>query len=99
VGISRAYMQHMSASGWPASYPLLQPPNTAATVAWSLRAVAAASGGRTREVALAGHYVALAVWAYLELADGDNAVRRAVGALTLARLGARAGKALAAWDR
>jgi hypothetical protein len=88
-------MQGMSASGWPAGYPLLQPPNAPATVAWSLRAVAAVSDGRTRDAALAGHYAALAWWAYLELTEGDNAVRRAVGAVVLGRIAMRAGEALA----
>jgi hypothetical protein len=83
----------MRSSGWPARYPLLQPPNAEATVAWGLRGVAAVTDGRTRELARIGHRVVLGYWAYRELTDGANLVRRALGALVLARLAAAAWRA------
>jgi hypothetical protein len=46
--------------------------------------VAAVSDGPVRSAALVGSRAALAWWAYGELTDGANAVRRAIGAVALA---------------
>jgi hypothetical protein len=78
-------------SGWPASYPLLQPPNRPMLAAQALRLVAASTDGNARQAALAGYYAALGVWAYLELESGANAARRAIGAGVLGYVAARAG--------
>jgi hypothetical protein len=73
----------MSSSGWPARYPIFQPPNAPVLVAQGLRVVAAVSDGPVRSAALAGSRAALAWWAYGELTDGANVVRRAIGAVAL----------------
>ena len=74
----------MSSSGWPARYPIFQAPNTPILVAQGLRVVAAVTDGPVRSTALVGSRAALAWWAYGELTDGANAVRRAIGAAALA---------------
>ena len=73
----------MSSSGWPARYPIFQPPNAPVLVAQGLRLVAVVSDGPVRSAALAGSRAALAWWAYGELTEGVNVVRRAVGAAAL----------------
>ena len=77
-------------SGWPERYPIFQPPNAPMLAAQGARLVAAITRGRVSAVARFGYYVALAVWAWGELASGTNLVRRAVGALALARVATRA---------
>ena len=79
-----ARIRAMSSSGWPARYPIFQPPNAPVLIAQGLRVVAAVSDGPVRSAALAGSRAALAWWAYGELTDGANVVRRAIGAVTLA---------------
>ena len=77
-------------SGWPERYPIFQPPNASMLVAQGARLVAAITRGRVSAVARFGSYVALAAWAWDELASGTNLVRRAVGAVALARVVSRA---------
>ena len=84
----------MSSSGWPARYPIFQPPNAPVLIAQGLRVVAAVSDGPVRSAALVGSRAALAWWAYCELSDGANAVRRAIGAVTLGSVAVRAGRSL-----
>ena len=74
----------MSSSGWPARYPIFQPPNPPILVAQGLRVVAAVTDGPVRSAALVSSRAALAWWAYEELTDGANVVRRAIGAAALA---------------
>lgn len=65
--------------GWPASFPLVQfpnPPLLAALAAWT---VAALTHGDVHDYARSAFYVGLAAWAWLELADGANWVRRLYG--------------------
>ncbi len=81
----------MSSSGWPARYPIFQPPNAPILIAQGLRLTAAVTH---RRGAYVGYYGALAVWAWDELARGENAVRRSIGAVTLGYVAARAGNAL-----
>jgi hypothetical protein len=83
-----------SSRGWPARYPVLQPPNTTMLVAQGFRAVVAVTDGRARASARVGYHATLAVWAYDELAHGENAVRRALGAVTLGYVAQRAGAEL-----
>ena len=73
----------MSSSGWPARYPIFQSPNAPVLLAQGLRVLAAVSEGPVRSAALAGSRAALAWWAYEELTDGANVVRRAIGAVAL----------------
>jgi hypothetical protein len=89
----------MSSSGWPARYPIFQPPNTPVVVAQGLRVVAAVSDGSVRSAALVGSRAALAWWAYGELTDGANAVRRVIGAVTLGSMAVRAGRSLTSRSR
>ena len=77
-------MRGMTSSGWPARYPIFQPPNAPVVVAQGLAIVAAVSDGPVRSAALAGSSAALAWWAYGELTEGVNVVRRAIGAVALA---------------
>lgn len=68
--------------GWPARFPVAQLPNPPllfATAGWLLDRVAGGSG-----LARAAFYAGLAAWAWLELADGANWFRRALGAAGLA---------------
>jgi hypothetical protein len=53
-------------------------------VAQGLRLTAALADDPVRTAARVGSQAALAYWAYQELTDGANAVRRVVGAVTLA---------------
>jgi hypothetical protein len=85
----------MSSTGWPARYPIFQPPNPPVLVAQGLRVVAAVSDGPVRSMALAGSRAALAWWAYGELTEGVNGVRRAIGAVALGSVAVRAGRSLA----
>jgi hypothetical protein len=63
-------------------------------VAQGFRLVAATTHGRVSAAARIGYEAALAVWAYDELAHGENAVRRTLGAVTLGSVARRAGAEL-----
>jgi hypothetical protein len=56
--------------------------------------VAAVTEGLAHDVARATFYVGLAAWAWLELADGVNWARRAIGAAGLVLVVARIAEAL-----
>ena len=58
--------------------------NAPVLVAQGLRVVAAVSDGPVRSAALVGSRAALAWWAYGEITEGANAVRRAIGVVALA---------------
>lgn len=82
--------------GWPASFPLVQlpnPPLLAATGAWL---VAASTDGSVHDYARAAFYAGLGAWAWEEVTDGANWVRRALGAAGLAYVVVRVGTALGA---
>ena len=69
--------------GWPADFPIAQLPNApllAASAAWL---VSALTGGLVHDCARATFYTGLAAWAWKELEDGANWVRRAIGAAGL----------------
>lgn len=72
--------------GWPAAYPVAQFPNAPLATAGVAGLVARASTGAVRAYAAAASRVALAVWGADELTRGDNAWRRVLGAVTLARV-------------
>ena len=82
--------------GWPAGFPLLQFPNAPLIAALGAWLVAALSHGAVHAYARAAFYAALAVWAWGELADGVNWVRRAFGAAGLVYVVVRVGAALGA---
>jgi hypothetical protein len=64
---------------FPQSYPLLQVPNAPLIVGLLALLIASALRGDAHSVALAVAYLGLAIWAYLELLDGANLVRRLLG--------------------
>jgi len=77
--------------GWPARFPVVQLPNApllAAGAGWL--AEKATGSGYARAVFLAG----LAVWAWQELTDGANWLRRVLGAAALVYVVLDAGAAL-----
>jgi hypothetical protein len=78
--------------GWPARFPVVQMPNApllVATAGW-LADKAAGGSGYARAVFFAG----LAVWAWQELTDGANWLRRVFGAAGLAYVVAQVGAVL-----
>jgi len=78
--------------GWPASFPILQAPNPPVLVAsagW-LADKAAGGSGLGRAV----FYAALAVWAWQEVTDGANWLRRLFGAAGFVYVVVRVGAAL-----
>lgn len=66
--------------GWPASFPLVQFPNPPLLAAFAAWIVAALTTDAVHDYARAAFYVGLAAWAWLELAEGSNWVRRVFGA-------------------
>ena len=82
--------------GWPASFPLVQVPNPPLLAALVALLVADLTHGSVHAYARAVFYVGLAAWAWLELADGANWVRRVLGAAALVYVVAKVGVALGA---
>jgi hypothetical protein len=75
--------------GWPADYPIFQLPNAPLLVAQAAAVGARVSEGRVRNAARALSAVSLTVWAWQEVEQGPNLVRRGIGAAALAALVAR----------
>jgi hypothetical protein len=67
--------------GWPASYPVMQPPNVPLLVALARLLLAALTGGLVHHCARETFYTGLAAWAWKEIDDGANLARRAIGAV------------------
>ena len=64
---------------FPRSYPIVQFPNAPLIVAFASGLLAHHSHGREHAFAQAVSYLAMAIWAYLELFHGVNAFRRLLG--------------------
>jgi len=64
---------------FPRSYPIVQFPNAPLILAFASGLLAAHSHGREHSYAQAASYLAMAIWAYLELFEGVNAFRRLLG--------------------
>jgi hypothetical protein len=64
---------------FPRSYPIVQFPNAPLILAFASGLLAHHSHGREHADAQAVAYLAMAVWAYLELFQGVNAFRRVLG--------------------
>jgi hypothetical protein len=64
---------------FPPSYPIVQFPNAPLILAFASGLLAHHSHGRVHSDARAVSYLAMAVWAYLELFQGVNAFRRLLG--------------------
>jgi hypothetical protein len=82
--------------GWPAGFPLVQFPNAPLLVALGGWLVAELTDGSVHAYARATFYVGLAAWAWGELSDGVNWVRRALGAGGLVYAVVQVGAALGA---
>ena len=82
--------------GWPVNFPLVQFPNLPLIVAFAALAVSAVTDGDVHDYAHATFYAGLAAWAWLELTDGVNWVRRVLGALGLGYVVVKVGEALGA---
>jgi hypothetical protein len=80
--------------GWPEDFPLAQFPNAPLLTALAGWLVAALTGGVVHDCARATFYVGLAGWAWQELEDGVNWVRRVMGAAGLLFVVARIAEAL-----
>jgi hypothetical protein len=64
---------------FPRSYPIAQFPNAPLIIAFASGLLAHHTHGREHAYAQAVSYLALAIWAYLELFDGVNTFRRLLG--------------------
>lgn len=69
--------------GWPADFPLAQFPNAPLAVALAASVAGRFADGRAQDYATAVFHLAIAVWAYLELTEGVNWVRRLLGVAAL----------------
>ena len=83
-------------AGWPARYPLLQPPNPPLWLALAGWLVALPTDGTVHAYARAVFFVGLAAWAFGELTSGVNLARRAIGAAALLYVVVKVGDALGA---
>ena len=82
--------------GWPAGFPLVQLPNAPLIAALGGWLVAALTHGSVHAYARAAFYAGLTAWAWEELAEGVNWVRRALGAAGLVYVVVKVGAALGA---
>ena len=82
--------------GWPAGFPVVQFPNAPLLVAAGGWLAAAVTDGSAHAYARATFYVGLAAWAWVELTDGTNWFRRALGAGGLVYVVIKVGDALGA---
>jgi len=72
-------VRRLMALSFPRSYPIVQFPNTPLILAFVSGLIAQHSHGSEHSDAQAVSYLAMAVWAYLELFQGVNAFRRLLG--------------------
>lgn len=82
--------------GWPARYPLVQAPNAPLLVALAAAIAAALTTGSVHAYARGAFYAGIAAWAWEELADGVNLVRRVLGSAGLVYVVVKVGEALGA---
>jgi len=66
-------------AGWPAAFPIVQFPNLPLLVALAATVVARLTDDSVHDYAYAIASVGFAAWAYLELSDGVNWLRRLLG--------------------
>ena len=96
TGARLGHLWRRGQHGWPAGFPVVQFPNGPLLVALGGWLVAVLTDGSTHAYARATLYTGLAAWAWLELADGTNWFRRALGAGGLAYVVVEVGVALGA---
>ena len=82
--------------GWPADFPVVQVPNAPLLVALGAWLVAVVTDASVHAYARATFYIGLAAWAWIELTDGTNWFRRALGAGGLVYVVIKIGVALGA---
>jgi hypothetical protein len=70
----------LRAFSWPRRFPVVQFPNLPLALAFAAGEVARHTRGSVHASALAVSYLAMAVWAWLELTEGVNWFRRLLGA-------------------
>lgn len=78
-----AKLREAARYGWPRSFPVFQVPNAPLVVALIGSVVSSLTHGSVHAYARAVFLAFLAAWAWLELTDGANWVRRALGAAGL----------------
>jgi hypothetical protein len=71
--------KHLTQLSFPRSYPIVQFPNAPLILAFASGVLAHHSHGLEHSYAQAISYLAMAVWAYLELVYGVNAFRKLLG--------------------
>lgn len=76
--------------GWPARYPVVQAPNAPLAVGLAGLLITPLLEGTPHDVARGVTVTAFVAWALLEVARGDNAFRRVLGAGVLAYIVVRA---------
>jgi hypothetical protein len=84
----------MSSRGWPPQFPVAQWPNPPLWVALAAMVATRVLDNEPKHAAQAVFYLALGIWAYLELTEGVNWFRRALGAAFLIYLVVRLATAL-----
>jgi hypothetical protein len=80
--------------GYPSAFPIVQFPNPPILLAAAGLIIAQLTSGTDRAYALSAFFLALAVWAWLELIDGVNWPHRVVGGFTLAWIAIEVGQRL-----
>ena len=78
VAAWRAF-RRLTQVSFPRSYPIVQFPNAPLILAFASGLLASHTHGREHSYAQAISYLAMAIWAYLELFHGVNAFRRLLG--------------------
>jgi hypothetical protein len=76
--------KHLTRLGWPRRFAIVQFPNAPLIIAFVAGEVAKHTHGTGHAYASSTTYLALAVWAYLELVDGSNWFRRLLGLVYVA---------------
>jgi hypothetical protein len=71
--------QRLRRLSFPRSYPIVQFPNAPLIIAFASGLLAHHTHGRQHDYAQAVSYLAMAIWAYLELVHGVNVFRRVLG--------------------
>jgi hypothetical protein len=77
-------LRWLRAFSWPRRFPIVQFPNLPLALAFAGGEVARHTHGSVHASALAISYLAMGVWAWLELTDGVNWFRRLLGAYYVA---------------
>lgn len=87
-------VRRLSRLSWPRSYPLVQFPNIPLAVALVASLAGGHLDGHAHALARALFFVGFAVWAALELGEGVNRFRKALGAVAMVYIVMRLGATL-----